>query len=382
MAGLDIKQQIPEVVQSSIGNLFGSMAGNIFNGENIFKGINFTDNLQSLGSTGVGIGANLLGSGITSLGGNSRLSTGIGNGVSTAIGTIGSQWLSNGTPLFSNTISKYAQAQKLLSEGKDATEALKGASAINPWGFGMSVAGNVLQGFTGPSKEYGGEYGGITKGMDTAYDVIQSAVNFVPGYGQVISGAMALNKGISNLFGSTDGMTLQDSILGSAFAGPLKWLNTTGSRKTDKFYNSWQAMENSNRFMQNGFGNFGENLEKAMRESEKTYGRFSRGAWRRANNNIAWTNNAYQTILGMADQNELQNIRSQAMDSINTQRYARMINGGYRPIAIGKQGMKVFNNQTNHYFGQRLLSAAALIDNKQMILSAQNGTKIQYNKSK
>jgi len=39
--------------------------------------------------------------------------------------------------------------------------------------------------------------------------------------------------------------------------------------------------------------------------------------------------------------------------------------------------MKIFNNATNHNIGMRLLSAAALIDNKAMILSAQGGTKIR-----
>jgi hypothetical protein len=38
--------------------------------------------------------------------------------------------------------------------------------------------------------------------------------------------------------------------------------------------------------------------------------------------------------------------------------------------------MKIFNNATNHNIGMRLLSGAALIDNKQMILSAQTGVKI------
>jgi len=37
--------------------------------------------------------------------------------------------------------------------------------------------------------------------------------------------------------------------------------------------------------------------------------------------------------------------------------------------------MKILNNATNHNMGMRLLSAAALIDSKQMILSAQGGTK-------
>jgi len=34
----------------------------------------------------------------------------------------------------------------------------------------------------------------------------------------------------------------------------------------------------------------------------------------------------------------------------------------------GKLGMKIFNNATNHNIGMRLLSGAALIDNKQMML--------------
>jgi hypothetical protein len=54
-----------------------------------------------------------------------------------------------------------------------------------------------------------------------------------------------------------------------------------------------------------------------------------------------------------------------------------MIQGGSDPrTLIGRQGMKILNNATNHNIGMRLLSGAALIDNKQMILSAQGGTKV------
>jgi hypothetical protein len=62
--------------------------------------------------------------------------------------------------------------------------------------------------------------------MDLAYDVAMVGANAIPVAGQFISGAMALNKGLSNLFGSTSGNTLVDSILGSAFMpAPVKWLN-------------------------------------------------------------------------------------------------------------------------------------------------------------
>jgi len=52
---------------------------------------------------------------------------------------------------------------------------------------------------------------------------------------------MALNKGLSNIFGSTDGMTKTDAILGSAFMpAPVKWLNMAGASTTGSFNNqSW-----------------------------------------------------------------------------------------------------------------------------------------------
>jgi len=47
---------------------------------------------------------------------------------------------------------------------------------------------------------------------------------------------MVLNKGLSNIFGSTDGMTTQDAILGSAFMpAPVKWLNMLGASTTGTF---------------------------------------------------------------------------------------------------------------------------------------------------
>jgi len=59
--------------------------------------------------------------------------------------------------------------------------------------------------------------------------------------GALVSGGMALNKGLSNIFGSTSGMTVQDAILGSAFMpAPVKWLNMWGANTTSSFNNqSW-----------------------------------------------------------------------------------------------------------------------------------------------
>lgn len=320
-----------------------SSAGNTIS-NNILKGTTFSQGLgQNVGASvagaAAGIAGDYIGKGINSLGGNSMLSRGIGQGVATGIGSVGGSLLS-------------------------------GMGKINPYSLGAQMIGTGLQAAFGPSKEYDGRHGNITRTMDTTYDLAQTAANAIPVYGQLISAGMALNKGLSNIFGSTDGMTKTDAILGSAWMGaPVKWLNMAGAQTTGSFNNqSWQNNQKANSFMGNAFGNLGERFDRAREEAGKTYGTFSRGAYNDAQNNITFANKAWNKIMNMADQNEYQNIRSQYMSSINNQKYAQMIQGGWNPIYRGKQGMKIFNNATNHNMGQRLLSAAALIDNKAMIL--------------
>lgn len=347
----------------NLGTIFSSglnsVGDTILN--NAIKKAALTDGLtknlgSSVGGAVAGLGANYLGRGITSILGNNAASRFLGQSASTVGGTIGGKILSSGT-------------KNLFS----------GLGSINPIGLGMSAVGAGLSAATGPSKEYNGTYGSTTKALDTVYDALQAGINFVPGWGQIASGAMALNKGLSNIFGSTDGMTTQDAILGSAFMpAPIKWLNMLGSSKTGTFNKqSWQNTQKTSNFMQNAFGDLEDKFSKAREEAGKTYGTFSQGAKKRAQNNIDFSNFAWNKILNMADQNEYQNIRSSDMTSINNQRYAQWIQGGFSPLARGKQGMKILNNSINHNLGQRLLSGAALIDSKQMILSAQNGTKIK-----
>ena len=343
-----------------MGTLFSSGLNSVGNTitDNIVKGEYFAQGLgsnaaSSISGAGAGLAANYIGQGINSLGGNSKLSRGIGQGIATGLGTVGGKVASN-----------------LLGNGSIGTIFGKGAGMINPIGLGMTMVGAGLGAAFGPSKEYGGTHGGITRTLDTAYDAVTAAANFIPGYGQILSGALTLNKGLSNIFGSTSGMTTQDAILGSAFMpAPVKWLNMAGAKTTGTFKNqSWQNTEKANSFMQNSFGNLNDKFDKARTEAGKTYGTFSGKAYRKAQKNLDFANTAWNQIMDMADQNELQNIRSQYMTSINNQRYAQMIQGGWNPIYRGKQGMKIFNNAINHNIGMRLLSAAALIDNKAMIL--------------
>ena len=325
-----------------------SSAGNTIS-NNLLKGVTFSQGLgqdvgASVAGAAAGIAGNYIGRGINSLGGDSMLSRGIGQGVATGIGTVGGATLSG---LISGTAGK-----------------------INPYALGAQMIGTGLQAAFGPSKEYGGRHGNITKTMDMTYDLVQNAAGMFGPVGSLVSGGMALNKGLSNIFGSTDGMTKTDAILGSAWMGaPVKWLNMAGAKTTGSFRDqSWQNTQKANSFMGNAFGNLNDKFDIAREEAGKTYGTFSRGAYNEAQRNLDFANRAWGQIMNMADQNEYQNIRSQYMSSVNNQKYAQMIQGGWNPIYRGKQGMKIFNNATNHNMGQRLLSAAALIDNKAMIL--------------
>lgn len=334
-----------ELVGSAVGTTFSTMGNNLLKGVALNHGLG-TDVASSVAGVATGLAGQYMGKGIRKAMGNTWGGKFLGQGVSSTMGSVGG-----------------AIAQNLIKGNGFKV----GGSPI---GIAGQIVGSALSAANGPSKEYGGKYGKITRGMDTAYDIVQTGLGFVPGWGQIAAGAMALNKGLSNVFGSTDGMTVQDAILGSAFMpAPVKWLNMAGARTTQNFNNqSWQNTERTDSFMQNAFGNLADVFDKARTEAGKTYGTFSRNAYNKAQANMTKANNAWDDILAMTDQNELQNIRSQAMTSINNQRYAQMIQGGFNPIYRGKQGMKIFNNATNHNMGMRLLSAAALIDNKQMIL--------------
>lgn len=374
----EVGQNVGSVLGSALGSTTSTISSNLIQGNTLMQGLGKNVG-ASVGGAVSGIAGNYLGKGISAAFGDSAVGKGIGTGIGTAVGGIGGmgfQALSQGRNFFNAfQVAKNAKAaaSAATAVGKSA-QAASIASKVGSWsnigGLVGSAVGAGLQAGFGPSKEYGGKYGNITQIADTAYDAAQAAIGFMGPVGSLISGSMALNKGLSNIFGSTDGMTVQDAILGSAWMpAPVKWLNMAGARTTTTFNNqSWQNTERTNAFMQNAFGDIGDRLNKAREEAGKTYGTFSRNAYNKAQANLNFANSAWDTILRLTDQNEVQNIRSQYMSSINNQRYAQNIQGGWNPLARGKQGMKIFNNATNHNIGMRLLSGAALVDSKQMIL--------------
>lgn len=372
------------------GGLVGSAVGSTFSGlsDNLVKGAALGTGLgqnvgASVAGTALGIGGTYAGKGITNAMGNTWGGRFLGQGVSSTIGGIGGGLAGSaiqGKSLFDNVknISTAIKAGRAVKSGekiKDLTQIQKlgKVGSMNIAGMAGQVVGSALSAATGPSHAYQGKYGKITKGLDYSYDAVQSAIGFVPGWGQLVSGLMALNKGLTNVFGSTDGMTKQDAILGSSWAGPLNWINMAGAKTTGVFNNqSWQNTEKTDSFMQNSFGNLGEKFAKAREEAGKTYGTFSRKPFRKAQANIGFANRAWGQILNMANQNEYQNIRATNMTSINNQRYQQMIQGGFQPLYRGKNGMKILSFATTGGYqdtGMRLLSRAALNSSGMRILS-------------
>jgi len=287
---------------STGGNIISGIAGGLLQGglqQSLQNSL--TNGLKSGATSAVGIGAGLLGQGIESWGNHSKFSKFAGGAVSSGLGQVGSAFVNNGMAGVGNIFG----------------------SAAGISSFGMGAVGAGLQAMNGPSKEYQGKYGSITKNMDLAYDAVQAGVNAIGPVGSVISGGMALNKGLSNLFGSTDGMTVQDAILGSAWApAPVKWLNMAGAKKTGTFDNySWQNKEKTAGLL-GSYGNLESKLDKAINEAGKTYGTFSRGAYKKARNRLAFANEAWEKLIDMGDLAELGEIKGSQMASVNTGRYA------------------------------------------------------------
>ena len=189
----------------------------------------------------------------------------------------------------------------------------------------------------------GGRYGYVAQTADTIANVVGSVGNYNPlatGLGRLGMGA------INNVTGGTDGMTVQDSLLGSsaiqgtltgiaAATGPIGWgvagayalasgINAaTGKTTTDNAYKSFMDKD---KLADVSSGYTDMDLEnKAQQLYNKKYGGFSRRMTDKID--IQNINQIGQTRAGMVDANNL--------------RYQISINGGYKPLAIGREGLKI-----------------------------------------
>ena len=265
-------------------------------------------------------------------------SSGTVRGIGAGIRTIGAPLAENiGKEIATKGLTKNA-----LSTGFKNTFNFKGAAGA---GFGMGAAGEVLNAIGGPKREYSGYKGDVTKGLDAAYDGIQTAVSFIPGVGQIVGGAMGLAKGVGSMFnkwgGGTDAMTDVDATLGSNF---FSWnvgaINGFTGKKSHTMDNQDFMNQNKLDQMWSGYSGTLDTDLYAQTKAGKKYGGFSSGARKRANRIIDTANMNREHLLDMQNDTFTGDIRGNLMAGINNAAYNQELYGGIKPVLAGKQGLK------------------------------------------
>ena len=293
------------------------------------------------------------------IGGNMQTS---GNGAVRGLGSIiangGSQVASSFTKPFVDSALKSGLSgftkSGISGLAKNGLSNVKGMfSGVGGASFGMGLAGAALSAIAGPKREYAGEKGSLTQGLDTAYDAIATGVQVIPGVGQIIGGAMALGKGVGavlNKFGGgTDAMTTTDAVLGSSFLNltPIGIINGFGG-KTSKTMGGKDFMtQNQLNNVWSGYNGTRAQYDTALTKENKKYGLFSSGARKRANKLIDKANMDRESLLDMNRMTELGDIKGNNMAGINTTQYAQDLQGGpnFNNLRVGRIGLKLPNKR-------------------------------------
>jgi hypothetical protein len=137
-------------IAPNLGTIFSqglSTAGSTITG-NIVKGYGLTEGLkenvaESLGGAAIGYAGNLLGRGINSVGGNSMLSRGIGQGIGTGVGVIGGQAVSNllkGKKAFQGISDSFKAIKDFNQASKAYKSAIQAANAGKLGTKGLNAA--------------------------------------------------------------------------------------------------------------------------------------------------------------------------------------------------------------------------------------------------
>lgn len=200
-------------------------------------------------------------------------------------------------------------------------------------GQGTDILGSLLP----QNSAYSGSYGGITQGLDTAYD---QASNYIMSVNPLVGGIMKtgsfINKGLSALGIGTDGQTATDAILGSSFLGltPIGLANNLFGRKTHTFNMDNDAIAQVGGDYQGSVSTF----QDAANKSNKKYGLFSGGARRKANRLIDNAQQQMNAISSISDKAR----RVLALDGMaNYQKYQLDQNGGPQAMYIAAKGTKL-----------------------------------------
>lgn len=302
---------------SAIG---GKVASNLMSGQKAFSGFN-TNSLTNIGGS---VAGSLVGN---MIGGDAGRAAGV------ALGNAGN---------IVKGIKSIKATNAAVKAGTMASKAGKLANlgnVANLAGIGASIASEFM-----PEKsEYSGEKGGLTRGLDSAYDMASTAVSFIPGVGTVIGGAMQVGKllgqGLNALGGGTDGMTTADAILGSSFMNltPLGMINGFAGKKAHTIERDDKAFN----LVGSSYAGTQGKVDEAVTKSGKKYGLVSSRARNRANDLIDRAKLEQFRVSNIANEAEVNRMMASTLNQEEYNNAQNQLNGGldYYGIRAGKKGM-------------------------------------------
>lgn len=186
----------------------------------------------------------------------------------------------------------------------------------------------------------------LTTGLNQGYDAAANMISSVPGVGTIVGGAMKiggmLSDGLTALGVGTDQMTTTDKILDSKFMKltPMGLVNAFGAKKADTIYKDNETWEQQG----SAYGGSMAKVDDALTKSGKKYGAFSGKARRKANAQIAEAKR---------QQNLVSDINQEAQDAFAASNYSGIglrnelaLSGGYRNMAVGRNGMKILDAES------------------------------------
>ena len=271
------------------------------------------------------------------------------------------------TPLTKETIKKGTDKLGKIFEGNTAIGGFINSKASKFGGQYGGVIGDAASAIGDMIGKRGldGKYGGITKGVDTAYDTIQKAAsNFGP-VGNIVSGAMGVGKlignAVSKIGGGTDGMTKTDAILNSAFLNltPLGLINGFGGKKANTYTRNTELDKSTN----GGFQGFLTTQDVTQIGAGKKYGLFSSGARNKQNQLTEFTQNMKHTVSGIVDTNTINNLTAQGSTPFLAQRQQIDLSGGIQQMRAARQGMRFSRRVVSKYaIGNKLKRSIQTID--------------------
>lgn len=205
-----------------------------------------------------------------------------------------------------------------------------------------SQVADVVRSFMPENNAYQSPKGSITRGIDNAYD---AAANMAMQINPVIGGAMKVgglvSDGINAITGGTDGMTTQDSIFSSTLGNltGLGIINSAFGKRANTINKDNETWEQQG----SAYGGSLAKVDDALTKSGKKYGLFSNRARKKANAQISEAKR---------QQNLVADINEEAQDAFAASNYSGIglrnqiaLNGGYRSMAIGRNGIKILDKE-------------------------------------